>query len=63
MLPVGAGALVALSLVAQARRYCSSELVLALILVVEQNVVHRDERLEDKPVYYVGLNGNWGVAV
>lgn len=51
------------ALVAQARRYCSSERVLALVLVVERSVVCLPETIEGTPVYYVGLNSNWGVAV
>lgn len=50
------------ALAAQARRYCSSERVLALVLVVERNVVRAPETVEGTPVYYVGLDANWGMA-
>ena len=53
----------AAALVAQARRYCTSERVLALALVVERNVVRPPERIEGTLVFYVGLNANWGMAV
>ena len=51
------------ALVAQARRYCLSERVLTLVLVVERNVVRAPETVEDTTVYYVGLDANWGMAV
>jgi hypothetical protein len=53
----------AAALVAQARRYCTSERVVVLVLVVERNVIRASELIKGTPVFYVGLNANWGVAV
>ncbi len=51
------------ALIAQARRYCLSERVRVLVLVVEQSMVRRNEEIEGKVVFYMGLNANWGMAV
>lgn len=53
----------AAALVSQARRYCTSDRVLALVLVVERNVIRASEIIKRTPVFYVGLNSNWGMAI
>lgn len=48
---------------AQVRRYCQSEKLAALVLVVERNVHRPGDTCEGKPVHYVALNRLWGIAL
>ena len=45
----------------QIDRYCSSDDVLAIVLVVERNIWCLPN--PPKPVYYVSLSTNWGIAL
>jgi hypothetical protein len=47
----------------QLTRYAEFEAVQALVLVVERNVYWLPESIAEKPVRYVSLSRNWGVAL
>lgn len=51
------------ALTAQAERYCRFDQVHALILVVERSVFTHPDQINGKPVYYIGLNRLWGIAL
>ena len=48
---------------AQATRYAQFDRIGALILVVERNAFHVPSEVNGKPVHYVALNNNWGIAL
>lgn len=48
---------------AQVERYCRFEAITTLILVVERNVFTYDQAANGKPVHYIALNKQWGIAL
>lgn len=48
---------------AQVERYASFDSVAAVILVVERSVADAPLTAHGKPVHYVALNKNWGIAL
>lgn len=50
-------------LAAQVERYAMSDAVNAVVIVSERNVWNVPHVVAGKPVYYVPLSGNWGVAL
>lgn len=51
------------ALAAQAARYATFDAVTAVVLVVERCVFDVPEEVNGKPIHYVALNRNWGIAL
>lgn len=49
--------------IAQIERYCGFGDVHAVILVVERNIFRLPAQINGKPVEYVPLSANWGIAL
>lgn len=48
---------------AQVERYAQFPQITALVLVVERNVFQYDRSANGKPVYYISLAKQWGIAL
>lgn len=51
------------ALTAQAERYAAFDAVSSIILVVERCVFDPPVEANGKPVYYIALSRNWGIAL
>lgn len=51
------------ALTAQAERYAAFDVVSTIVLVVERCVFDAPETVNGKPVHYVALAKNWGIAL
>lgn len=51
------------ALTAQAERYAAFEVISTIILVVERCVFDAPETVNGKPVHYIALAKNWGIAL
>jgi len=47
----------------QLARYASHPDIQAIMMVVERNIWTLPSEIEGKPVYYISLNSNWGIAL
>lgn len=50
-------------LASQVARYAVSDKVRAIVIVVERNVFRVPSQVHGKPVHYVALSANWGIAL
>lgn len=48
--------------VAQVQRYAAGEQVTAVVLVSERGLIHHVNEAHGKPIKYVALSKNWGIA-
>ena len=49
--------------IAQVTRYAAFTRVSTIILVVERNIFWLPDDIDGKPVHYVALSSNWGIAL